>query len=43
VNHDHEEWLLLMAALGAGYEVIRTDMPFGVPLRKAFATRQRLP
>ena len=43
VVHAIEEWRLRLAALGAGYEVIRTDSPFGVPLRKAFATRQRLP
>ena len=43
VKHAIEEWRLRLAALGAGYEVIRTDSPFGVPLRKAFATRQRLP
>jgi len=43
VAHAIEEWRLRLAALGAGYEVIRTDSPFGVPLRKAFATRQRLP
>lgn len=43
VAHAIEEWRLRMAAIGAGYEVIRTDMPFGVPLRRAFATRQRLP
>jgi hypothetical protein len=38
-----EEWRVRLAAIGAGYEVIRTDSPFGVPLRRAFATRQRLP
>ena len=43
VVHAIEEWRLRLAALGAGYEVIRTDSPFVVPLRKAFATRQRLP
>ena len=43
VVHAIEEWRLRLAALGAGYEMIRTDSPFGVPLRKAFATRQRLP
>jgi uncharacterized protein (DUF58 family) len=43
VRHAIEEWRLRLAALGAGYEVIRTDSPFGVPLRRAFATRQRLP
>jgi uncharacterized protein (DUF58 family) len=43
VMHAIEEWRQRLAALGAGYEVIRTDSPFGVPLRRAFATRQRLP
>jgi uncharacterized protein (DUF58 family) len=38
-----EEWRVRLAAIGAGYEVITTDSPFGVPLRRAFATRQRLP
>ena len=31
------------SSTGAGYEVFTTDVPFGVPLRKAFAARQRLP
>ena len=43
VVHAIEEWRQRLAALGAGYEVIRTNQPFGVPLRKAFATRQRIP
>jgi uncharacterized protein (DUF58 family) len=43
VLHAIEEWRLRFAAVGAGYEVVRTDSPFGVPLRKAFAARQRLP
>jgi uncharacterized protein (DUF58 family) len=38
-----EEWRVRLSAIGAAYEVIRTDAPFGVPLRRAFATRQRLP
>lgn len=42
VRHAIEEWRVRLAAIGAGYEVIRTDAPFGVPLRRAFATRQRL-
>jgi uncharacterized protein (DUF58 family) len=37
------EWRSRFAALGVGYEVVFTDEPFGVPLRKAFASRQRLP
>jgi uncharacterized protein (DUF58 family) len=38
-----EEWRSMLASFGAGYEVVYTDTPFGVPLRRAFATRQRLP
>jgi uncharacterized protein (DUF58 family) len=38
-----EEWRVKLSAIGAAYEVIPTDSPFGVPLRRAFATRQRLP
>ena len=37
------EWRDAMQATGAGYEVFSTNVPFGVPLRKAFAARQRLP
>ncbi len=37
------EWRSMFAALGIGYEVITTDAPFGVPLRRAFAARQELP
>jgi uncharacterized protein (DUF58 family) len=37
------EWRGALAALGVGYEVITTDAPFGVPLRRAFAARQQLP
>ena len=37
------EWRQSLGALGASYETIATDAPFGVPLRRAFATRQRLP
>ncbi|MFP5354637.1 MAG: DUF58 domain-containing protein [Gemmatimonadota bacterium] len=37
------EWRSRLAALGIGYEVVFTDSPFGVPLRRAFASRQRLP
>lgn len=38
-----EEWRTRLAAIGAAYEVVPTDAPFGVPLRRAFASRQRLP
>ena len=38
-----EEWRRMLASLGAGYELVFTDTPFGVPLRRAFAARQQLP
>lgn len=38
-----EEWRRRFAAIGAGYEVVMTDAPFGIPLRRAFAARQALP
>jgi uncharacterized protein (DUF58 family) len=38
-----EEWRTMLASFGVSYEVIVTDSPFGVPLRRAFAARQRLP
>lgn len=37
------EWRSLFGALGIGYEVVSTDAPFGVPLRRAFAARQQMP
>jgi len=37
------EWRSTLAAVGVSYEVIVTDSPFGVPMRRAFARRQRLP
>jgi uncharacterized protein (DUF58 family) len=37
------EWRRMFASLGIGYEVVQTDAPFGVPLRRAFAARQRQP
>ena len=37
------EWRSTLGAVGVSYEVIVTDNPFGVPLRRAFAGRQRLP
>ena len=38
-----EEWRTMLASSGVSYEVVLTDRPFGVPLRRAFAARQRLP
>ena len=37
------EWRAMFGALGIAYEVVSTDAPFGVPLRRAFAARQQLP
>jgi uncharacterized protein (DUF58 family) len=37
-----DEWRARFASAGAFYEPIMTDQPFGVPLRRAFAARQRL-
>ena len=37
------EWRTSLAATGAAYELVDTASPFGVPLRRAFAARQRLP
>ena len=43
VNAAVAEWRSSLAAVGATHELIPTDSPFGVPLRRAFAIRQRLP
>ncbi|HUX33043.1 MAG TPA: DUF58 domain-containing protein [Gemmatimonadaceae bacterium] len=43
VNEVVDEWRTRLGAVGVSYEVITTDQPFGVPLRKAFAARQHLP
>lgn len=37
------EWRARLSATGAVYEPILTTEPFGVPLRRAFSRRQRLP
>ena len=37
------EWRSMFGSLGIGYEVVSTDAPFGIPLRRAFAARQQLP
>jgi uncharacterized protein (DUF58 family) len=37
------EWRTMFGALGISYEIVSTDAPFGVPLRRAFAARQQLP
>ncbi|HEY0969983.1 MAG TPA: DUF58 domain-containing protein [Gemmatimonadales bacterium] len=36
------EWRRLCAAADAVYETVLTDRPFGIPLRSAFAARQRV-
>jgi uncharacterized protein (DUF58 family) len=36
-----DEWRAALTSVGAAYEVVSTDSPFGVPLRRAFAHRQR--
>jgi len=43
VDHVIAEWRRIFGGAGAGYDVISTDAPFGVPLRRAFAARQQLP
>jgi len=37
------EWRAMFGSLGISYEIVPTDAPFGVPLRRAFAERQQLP
>jgi uncharacterized protein (DUF58 family) len=37
------EWRDRLASTGAAYEPVYTDQPFGVALRRAFASRQHLP
>ena len=37
------EWRTMLSSIGASYELVLTDAPFGVPLRRAFAARQALP
>jgi uncharacterized protein (DUF58 family) len=37
------EWRDMLAGSGVGYEIVLTDQSFGLPLRRAFAARERLP
>jgi uncharacterized protein (DUF58 family) len=37
------EWRKAFAAMGAGYELVLTDQPYTMPLRRAFDVRQRRP
>lgn len=43
VDQALEEWRALITGTGASYALVPTDVPFGVPLRRAFAARQRHP
>ena len=36
------EWREAFGRLGAGYTIIDTSTPFAIPLRRAFAARERL-
>jgi hypothetical protein len=38
-----QEWRDTLAAMGAGYELVMTDQPYAVPLRRAFDARQHRP
>ena len=38
-----DEWRDRLASSGTSYEMVLTDQPFGVALRRAFAARQHLP
>ena len=38
-----EEWRTTLGAMGARYELVLTDQPYAVPLRRAFDARQRRP
>lgn len=37
------EWREALAAMGAGYELVSTDQPYSLALRRAFDVRQRRP
>jgi uncharacterized protein (DUF58 family) len=37
------EWREALAAMGVRYELVLTDQPYAVPLRRAFEARQRRP
>lgn len=38
-----DEWRAELGAMGARYELVLTDQPYAVPLRRAFDARQRRP
>ncbi len=43
VEHVIDEWRTQFSGAGVEYEVVTTDTPFGVPLRRAFRVRENLP
>jgi uncharacterized protein (DUF58 family) len=43
VDHVIQEWRTQFSGAGVEYEVVTTDTPFGVPLRRAFRVRENLP
>jgi len=43
VEHVVDEWRTQFSGAGVEYEVVTTDTPFGVPLRRAFRVRENLP
>jgi uncharacterized protein (DUF58 family) len=42
VDHVIAEWRSLFSGAGVDYEVVTTDTPFGVPLRRAFRVRENI-
>lgn len=42
VEHVIGEWRTQFSGTGVDYEVVTTDTPFGVPLRKAFRVREKV-
>jgi hypothetical protein len=38
-----DEWRTALGAMGARYELVLTDQPYAMPLRRAFDARQRRP
>ena len=42
VEHVIDEWRTQFSGAGVEYEVVTTDTPFGVPLRRAFRVRENL-
>jgi hypothetical protein len=38
-----DEWRTALGSMGARYELVLTDEPYAIPLRRAFDARQRRP